>query len=126
MRRVASYARSAVATPTSSMLTRLSVAAFAVALSSSSSNSGMPEAARVASRPGDGAHADALGAELGRQIAHRASSAALATPEPPRPGSGLSSLALPCGEAFGYPVCRQRTVFVADVEADMIAVGIHD
>src|SRR5262249_15159654 len=53
MRRAASWARKAVATPTSSMLTRLRAGAFALALSSSASNSGMPEAARVASGPGE-------------------------------------------------------------------------
>src|SRR5213078_842819 len=45
MRRAASCARNAVAIPTSSMLTRLRAGAFAFALSRSSSNSGMPEAA---------------------------------------------------------------------------------
>ena len=29
-------------------------------------------------------------------------------------------------EALGHPVRSQRTIFVADVEADMIAFGIHD
>src|SRR6516165_6362855 len=53
MRRAASCARKAVATPTSSMLTRLRAGAFAFALSSSASNSGIPEAARVASGPGE-------------------------------------------------------------------------
>src|SRR6478735_3608701 len=53
MRRAASWARNAVATPTSSMLTRLRAGAFAFALSSSSSNSGIPDAACVASGPGE-------------------------------------------------------------------------
>src|SRR6516165_4393261 len=38
-------------------------------------------------------------------------------------GPGTRS-SLPCAEAFGHPVPRQRTVFVADVETDMIAFGI--
>src|SRR5438132_76452 len=46
-----SSARKAVALPTSSMLTRLRVGACDCALSISSSNSGMPEAARVTSSP---------------------------------------------------------------------------
>lgn len=67
-----SCARNAVAMPTSSMLTRLRAGAFAFALSSSSSNSGIPDAACVASGPGDRVHADALRAELSRYIADRA------------------------------------------------------
>ena len=50
MSRAASCARKAVATPRSSMLTRLCAGALAFALSSSSSNSGIPE---VASGPGE-------------------------------------------------------------------------
>ena len=53
MSRAASWARKAVATPTSSMLTRLRAGALALALSSNASNSGIPEAARVASGPGE-------------------------------------------------------------------------
>jgi hypothetical protein len=48
-----SSARKAVAAPTSSMLTRLRVSAVVCALSIISSNSGMPEAARFASGPGE-------------------------------------------------------------------------
>ena len=53
MSRATSWARKAVAAPTSSMLTRLLAGALAFALSSSLSNSGMPDAARVASGPGE-------------------------------------------------------------------------
>jgi hypothetical protein len=53
MRRAVSCARKVVAMPTSSMLTKVRDGAFAFALSSSSSNSGIPEAARVASGPGE-------------------------------------------------------------------------
>ena len=53
MSRALSRARKAVAIPTSSMLTRLRVGALDCALSKSSSNSGMPEAARVFSGPGE-------------------------------------------------------------------------
>src|SRR5881392_3721796 len=73
MRRAASCARKAVAMPISSMLTKLRAGAFALALSSSSSNSGIPDAARVASGPGEMAcHADALGSKLRCNITHRA------------------------------------------------------
>src|ERR1700747_431592 len=73
MRRAASCAKKAVATPTSSMLTRLPAGAFAFALSSSASNSGIPEAARVASGPGEMACTrDALRAQRGGHIANRA------------------------------------------------------
>src|SRR6476661_1392923 len=71
MRRAASWARNAVATPTSSMLTRLRAGAFAFALSSNASNSGMPDAARVASGPGEIACTRMPWAQLGGDVAHR-------------------------------------------------------
>jgi hypothetical protein len=70
MSRAASCARKAVATPTSSMLTKLRAGAFALALSSNASNSGIPDAARVASGPWrDGMGADALRSQLGCDVA---------------------------------------------------------
>ena len=62
-----------MATPTSSTLTRLRAGAFAFALSSRVSNSGMPEAARVASGARrDRVYADAFGSKLGGKVAHGA------------------------------------------------------
>ena len=62
-----------MAAPTSSIETRLRAGALACALSSSSSNSAMPEAARVFSGPGEMACTRMpLGPELGRQVASRA------------------------------------------------------
>ena len=59
-----------MATPTSSMLTRLRAGAFALALSSSASNSGIPEAARVACGPERWHGREFLWGQLGRDVAH--------------------------------------------------------
>src|SRR6516162_5385960 len=73
MSRAASWAKNAVATPTSSILTRLRAGAFAFALSSKTSNSGIPDAARVESGPGEMAWTRMpLGPLSTRDIAHRA------------------------------------------------------
>src|SRR5213596_2217289 len=65
-----SRARNAVALPTSSMLTRLRDGAFDCALSISSSNSGIPDAARVERTGRDRVNTYALRAQFRGNVAN--------------------------------------------------------